>query len=310
MIKYVYICAAGHSGSTLLDLLVSSHSRCASLGEITYLPKNIALNMNCMCGAKVPACPLWTRVLDRLGEVLGGDFRSNPYLLKLGYVDSHNVIDRSHQTRWYELQREIMHGLQYLSLRFGLRLLKGLIGPVYESFENNVILYDVVREVTGAQMVVDSSKTYLKAIGIYQARPDAVRILHLVRDGRAVFYSGIKREVPWAQSLQSWHKHYARALPLLARHVRPEHIMRVKYEDLAREPRRELTRICAFLGLPFEEGMLDFGTSQHHLINGNAMKYSAHGIRFDREWQDKLSDEALAYFERHAGAFNRSLGYT
>ena len=44
MVDWIYICSAAHLGSTLLDLLLGSHSRVASLGEISKLLKNIALN--------------------------------------------------------------------------------------------------------------------------------------------------------------------------------------------------------------------------------------------------------------------------
>lgn len=55
--KVLYICSAGRSGSTLINLVLGSHSQCMSLGEIEHLPKNIALNTPCSCGA---AAREWT----------------------------------------------------------------------------------------------------------------------------------------------------------------------------------------------------------------------------------------------------------
>ena len=40
--KYVFICSAGHSGSTLLDMLIGSHPECESLGEVVLLPMEFA----------------------------------------------------------------------------------------------------------------------------------------------------------------------------------------------------------------------------------------------------------------------------
>ncbi|ROO91021.1 sulfotransferase family protein [Actinocorallia herbida] len=37
----------------------------------------------------------------------------------------------------------------------------------------------------------------------------------------------------------------------------------VKYEDLTADPARETQRICAYLGLPWEESMLDYGAKDH-----------------------------------------------
>ena len=48
-VRVAFICSAGHAGSTLLDLLLGANSAAVSLGEITHLPKNLALNTPCTC---------------------------------------------------------------------------------------------------------------------------------------------------------------------------------------------------------------------------------------------------------------------
>jgi hypothetical protein len=60
-LKVVYITSMGHSGSTLLDLLISAHSRVASVGEIKNL---VSLREpGCSCQARtVWECPFWARV--------------------------------------------------------------------------------------------------------------------------------------------------------------------------------------------------------------------------------------------------------
>ena len=55
MAKYVYISSAAYSGSTLLDLLLGSHSRIESLGEISFLAQDLAVNNRCTCGTPVRA---------------------------------------------------------------------------------------------------------------------------------------------------------------------------------------------------------------------------------------------------------------
>lgn len=42
--RAVFICSAGHSGSTLLSLLLGSHPAGVALSEIARLPENLALN--------------------------------------------------------------------------------------------------------------------------------------------------------------------------------------------------------------------------------------------------------------------------
>lgn len=60
----VCITAVGHSGTTLLDLILSSHSAVTSVGEAIKLPEK--LDARCTCRAKsMRICPLWSAV-DRL----------------------------------------------------------------------------------------------------------------------------------------------------------------------------------------------------------------------------------------------------
>jgi hypothetical protein len=105
MVKYIYICSADHSGSTLLDLLLGSHPRAAPLGEISQLPKNIALNTPCTCGTAVRLCLVWRDVLCLMGEHLGTDLMRDPYALNLGYPKASVVIDTAHQNSAYLIRR-------------------------------------------------------------------------------------------------------------------------------------------------------------------------------------------------------------
>lgn len=69
----VYITSLGHSGSTLLDFLISANSRVVSVGELSELPKQLAAR--CTCGFdRLHDCPFWLTVQSELlrthGKVL------------------------------------------------------------------------------------------------------------------------------------------------------------------------------------------------------------------------------------------------
>ena len=71
-LRIVYVAGVGHSGSTLLDLLLGSHSRLASCGELKVLcrarhaKRERVLADRCACGAPAKlACGHW-REVDRL----------------------------------------------------------------------------------------------------------------------------------------------------------------------------------------------------------------------------------------------------
>lgn len=65
MIPLVYIAGTGHSGSTLLDLILGTHSRIESVGEfkrIGRLYEAPQIKQTCTCGEPFATCPFWTRV--------------------------------------------------------------------------------------------------------------------------------------------------------------------------------------------------------------------------------------------------------
>ncbi|MFM7674860.1 MAG: hypothetical protein ACKO5F_04580 [Synechococcus sp.] len=63
--KLIYITSNSHSGSTLLDMLIGSHSACLTLGEIHKLTAKS--EGECACGApSYAACSFWQDVSQRL----------------------------------------------------------------------------------------------------------------------------------------------------------------------------------------------------------------------------------------------------
>lgn len=310
MVDCIYICSAAHSGSTLLDLLLGSHSRVASLGEISKLPKNIALNTRCSCGKPVRSCSFWQEVLRIVGERIGVDIPADPYALNMGYPKSSTVVDKAHQTPAYLMRRKVTLALVYLQQKFGMDALSTFTKSFQEGLDNNLLVFDVVRKILGVNMIVDSSKSYLKAVGLYLKRPDKIRLIFLTRDGRGVMFSNLKRNRSRRHGLYHWKKYYSRSFPLFRSNVSEEHMLHVRYEDLASNSTKELTRICDFLGIQFEASMLDYASHVHHITNGNNMRFSKSStISLDISWHDKLSESDQHYFERKAGRLNRQLGY-
>src|SRR5690606_241050 len=134
-----------------------------------------------------------------------------------------------------------------------------------DTIETTLALYDTLREVTGARIIVDASKDYLKGIGIYKA--SNAKVILLTRDGRASFYSRLKSGFSRQRSLAAWRNYYENALPLIEKHISDGRIFKLRYEDLAADPARELARLCSFIGIEYHASMLDFRNVVHHVVN-------------------------------------------
>lgn len=306
----VFIMSSGHSGSTLLNMILGTHSAMVAVGELTHLPKNLALDSLCSCGARISACKFWQDVIADVSVSLGAELSTDPYQLDLGYIDGVKVVDRYKMTLGYRARWKLVHLLIYARLARNLPVSGGLLSPFAAGCANTLLLNDSIRRVSGARIVVDASKSYLKGLGLYLAQPAATRLILLTRDGRANLYSRLRRGTAPGRSLRSWQNFYQRALPLLQRNVPDAHRWSIKYESLATHPEREIAKICDWLGVPYEPEMLEFRATVHHLAEGNRMRGKGDSkIQFDEAWKSGMRAADLAFFERHAGALNRSLGY-
>jgi len=309
MIDTLYILSAGRSGSTLLNLVLGSHPRAVAVSELTQLPYDVIRRNPCTCSAPIGECPFWLAVARHVRAELGIDLWRTPEALNLGCMVDPRRRNEPPVTNRYAWAWKLRHGLVYLD-ELGFPLPRALRGEFDHGIANTIRLHDVIRRVSGRDVVVDASKSYLKGVALYRARPGQTRLILLSRNGRASFYSRLRDGYGRNQSLRAWRNYYRHALPLLNRRVPPEDVIRVKYEDLAADPAREIERICAFAGLPHVPGMLDFTAAEHHVTSGNDMRMqSGMRIRPDTAWQKGLAPADERYFELWAGATNRRLGY-
>ena len=86
--KVVFIMGAGHCGSTLLDLIVGSHSNAFSLGEFKQFGSRLGAHESAqgeVCGVCAENCPIWNDSLVRqLKPVLGSHAGFGKFLTALG----------------------------------------------------------------------------------------------------------------------------------------------------------------------------------------------------------------------------------
>jgi hypothetical protein len=234
-LRVIYIVGMGHSGSTLLDFLLSGHSRITSVGEAKTLATKIS---PCTCRRSLEDCPFWSAVSRRI----------------------ETAVDRT------------LRGLHVL-------------GPEPDFGRDNGVFFRAVAQEAGTDWVVDSSKSPQRLKGLLESQDLEVLPIHLIRDPRGVVFSNLRK----GRSLERYAERYvdnfhqARAL-LYGR----SHIV-VHYEWLASQPRAALQAIQAWLGRPFEERQLDWGSRDRHNLEGNRLRFAPGGeIQVDSLWQSAL----------------------
>lgn len=86
-VPVVYIAGSSHSGSTILDLLLGSHSRVESIGEGKKLPELLRSMASgarplCTCQQNLAECPVWGELLSRHPGDLRHDAAANAALFE------------------------------------------------------------------------------------------------------------------------------------------------------------------------------------------------------------------------------------
>ncbi len=163
----------------------------------------------------------------------------------------------------------------------------------------------------------DKTPSYVRSISVLARLFPTARFVHIIRDGRDVALSYLS--VPWGPT-DIWHA--ARRWKQDVRRGRrdgatlpPTRYLEVRYEDLVRDPRSSLERICAVASLPFVEQMLEYhrdgserlaSPEAHKVYHASAFKPPTAGLR---DWRTQMRPADLLAFESVAGGLLEELGY-
>lgn len=299
----VCIVGLGHSGSTLLDMILGSHRDALSLGEIMYLDTWLLKGGVCTCCRDFSQCEFWVAILQENTAARSCKNRA------LGSLPATAIP----LWRTGSALEQLRHGLAFRTLdrvpaQAARWLVRCCLPRVRHPLAATLALYDQVRKRAGRRLLVDSSKYARRAKLLYAASPQRTRIVHLTRDGRGWIASQMRRSGMTAETaVAQWLSGMERTKLVLAS-LPDRDRLHIRYENLCREPERVVKELCAFVGLEFEPGMLSFRGRPHHNIGGNPMRLESMGeVREDTRWRSWLPADAAHLFEKRCGALNRVL---
>ncbi|MGI9543201.1 MAG: sulfotransferase family protein [Cyclobacteriaceae bacterium] len=140
--------------------------------------------------------------------------------------------------------------------------------------------------------------------------------IYLYRDGRDValsFQHAIVGDKHIYHLAKRWRAEQKQALDLYER-MGDGRIIKIGYEQLIQHPSQTLRSICFQIGIPFDEGVLDFYNSEESKItarSGDMWKNVARPVIKDNHgmFRSGMSQEDLALFEAIAGEYLEKLGY-
>ena len=169
-IRVVYLLGSARSGSTVLSAILGTHPEIAAVGELARITFDVDGETRiCACGDLIWDCTYWHKV--RLAW--------EPRLAPLSLDDYSKAIAR--YSRPAQAPR-----LAWAKL-WGSSELRDLL-------DGTKALLESIQMVYGRSIIVDSSKSFTRAL-LYAQVPDIdLKIIHIVRDVRGFIWSNLRRQ--------------------------------------------------------------------------------------------------------------------
>ena len=283
-LRVLYIAGCGRSGSTFLDTILGNHPEMESVGEACHIAKNAWLSENtyCACGEIGRNCSFWKEV-HRQWERRVGPVDLAEYVRLAQEIEPRLRISLTQRRL---AARDSRH-VEYVRLAVGLLA--------------------AIRDVSGVEIIVDSSKAASRALALSMVEGVDLRLVHMVRDCRGVLWSGKKRfrkddragisKDDRGKSISHTMKIWAVANMVteqLRRHLPRGKSIRLRYEDMISYPHGELRRIGDLVEKNLESlaEAVAGGESMAvgHTIAGNRVRMAGSmPLRPDVEWIEKLT---------------------
>lgn len=301
-LQVVYIAGDGRSGSTLLSQLLGQAVGWFSVGEARFVwERGLLGNRLCECGIPFRDCSYWGRVIEE------GFGRADAIPLPEIMAADRRLLRTRHSLRAWRTAADPV----------------GWTSGADSYVRSTANLYTTMQRVSGADVLVDSSK--LPAYGMLLRATGQIRlfVVHMVRDPRAVAHSW-RRWKPLrepgpamymarrglARSCAVWNANNMLA-ELLLRDA--EGYVRARYEDLVANPQDTVLRLMGSLGL--EATVPDLRNGVHlrpgHAVAGNPSRHERADLRLrlDDAWRTEMPRSDAAAVTALTSPLMKRYGY-
>lgn len=277
----LYIAGSGRSGSTLLEQLLAEVDGTCPVGELRMVwRRGVEHDHRCGCGQPFSACPFWQEVVARgFGEMAASEAR-----------EIQELADSVERARY-------MPGLLAPS---GLRS-SSFDRRLREYAEVLKHLFQAIRDVSGAEVIIDNSKEPPYGLCLQRIPGERVAVVHLVRDSRAVAYSRqrlrVNPQIHWTTQSMKRYPVWSTALEWNRRNILAEAMRltgveyrRIRYEDLTSDPEGQRGRLVEW-ALQRRGFRLRGTSASPHTVSGNPMRFERkrRPVQPDAEWTSTMS---------------------
>lgn len=299
--QYIYLASSSYSGSTLLASIMNAHPEIASVGELSAIGRvKTYKDYMCSCGEEFYNCSFW-----------------NTFEKELKKISPNLTIDTVHSS--YKpginnyLDRFSLHVFKNKCLNEFRNLFIKTV-PAYNNYfktatQNYIVLAKIILKIYNKDIFFDASKNPYRIPFLYNQLGNKLKVIHLIKDGRGVLDSFLRYNPKLNEKkiIKDWVKlnkniqHELQKLP-------SENTLTINYNNLTKDTNATLDKILNFIGVDFNEHILNFNNAEHHILGNTKMRLSnTKEIYFDEKWKRSLTREQLKIFESIAGNYNEKL---
>jgi hypothetical protein len=298
-LDFIYLASSPFSGSTLFAFLANTHPDIATVGEMTGINRwSMPDQYDCSCGRRIKTCDFWSRV----GEEMRLRHQSfDPYKFDTKFRVEHPLGRLLHASMPFRSLERVRDTL--------MRSLPAIDHRIVELVTRNKALAHSVLVAADKSIFFDASKSP-EIIRFLRDDPTVrLKVVHLVRDVRGVGYSRQKNkgETDWNTIVGKWIR-MNRSIERQLSRLPADRWIRIRYEDLCRDPAATMSRFFEFVGArPFTVPD-DPQSAEHHIV-GNRMRLGRIEIRVDDAWRRTLPTETCELASRLAAQYQIRYGY-
>ena len=299
----VYIAGTGRNGSTLLGMLLEHSSESFFAGELTHVwQRSLIEDQLCGCGAPFTQCSFWRAVIR---EAFGAPSRQEIESI----VRLRNRISsfRKIPALVFRSKRQIDRVPTQDEREYG---------DLYRT------LVLAVSKTSGKNCVIDSSKYPTDLAAIYRCKILPVKVIHLIRDCRAVVYAWKKQkrrpEIYWVEQNMPRYTSFQTALAWRLFNQTTERLFDpskdqyrfLKYEAFVEEYPSSLASLIDWI-VGERSNYLGSSKGENHTVSGNPCRFDFdfNRIQLDETWKENLSFLDRQIVLRICGSLQRRYGY-
>ena len=163
-ITVLYIAGNGHSGSTLLDIILGSSPDIFSAGELTFITRDSIFEEYCSCGCLIKECQVWSKIVNV-------------------WLEKASITLENYKRLRLRYERNKVTLITFKNVWFPSQDFEIYCNATYQ-------LFKAIQQVTGKNIIIDSSKSPQR-ISILKKSVN-LQVIHICRNSKGVLNSAKK----------------------------------------------------------------------------------------------------------------------